>query len=181
MQDSRDETSKPNREVEVEGLPVVRPNVAGIDLGSERHWACAPRVDGGGREVEQFGATTPELERMVKWLKERKVDSVAMESTGVYWIAPHEVLERCGLEVVLVNTRELSRVPGRKKTDRVDCKWIQRLHSCGLLLGSFRPMEQVCMLRADATIDSHWSNRIVPGGQGRMAFDAKAADVLWIG
>jgi hypothetical protein len=88
MQDSRDETSKPNREVEVEGLPVVRPNVAGIDLGSERHWACAPRVDGGGREVEQFGATTPELERMVKWLKERKVESVAMESTGVYWIAP---------------------------------------------------------------------------------------------
>jgi hypothetical protein len=97
--------------------------------------------------VEQFGATTPELERMVAWLKERKVESVAMESTGVYWIAPHEVMDQHGLEVVLVNTRELSRVPGRKKTDRVDCKWIQRLHSCGLLLGSFRPNAQVCMLR----------------------------------
>ena len=78
-----------------------------------------------------------------------------MESTGVYWIAPHEVLERYGFEVVLVNTRELAnvlstlapRVPGRKKTDRVDCMWIQRLHSCGLLTGSFRPPEQVCMLR----------------------------------
>src|ERR1035438_10845996 len=70
-----------------------------------------------------------------------------MESTGVYWIAPHEVLERTGLEVVLVGTRQLARVPGRKKTDRVDCRWIQRLHSCGLLLGSFRPEEAVCMLR----------------------------------
>ena len=66
-----------------------------------------------------------------------------MESTGVYWIAPHEVFDRHELEVVLVNTRELGRVPGRKKTDRVDCKWIQRLHSCGLLGGSFRPKEQV--------------------------------------
>ncbi len=84
---------------------------------------------------------------MAEWLKERKVESVAMESTGVYWIAPHEILEKHGFEVVLVNTRELARVPGRKKTDRVDCKWIQRLHSCGLLSGSFRPQEQVCMLR----------------------------------
>src|SRR5580693_7447565 len=70
-----------------------------------------------------------------------------MESTGVYWIPPHEILEKHGLEVMLVNTRELARVPGRKKTDRVDCKWIQRLHSCGLLTGSFRPNEPVCMLR----------------------------------
>jgi transposase len=147
MQNSRDRTSQADCEVEVEGLPVVRANVAGIDIGSETHWVCAPRVDGVGREVEQFGATTPELERMAAWLKERKVESVAMESTGVYWIALHEVLDRHGLEVVLVNTRELGRVPGRKKTDRVDCKWIQRLHSCGLLQGSFRPKEQVCMLR----------------------------------
>ncbi len=84
---------------------------------------------------------------MALWLKERKVESVAMEGTGVYWIAPHEVLERHGFEVALVNTRELARVPGRKKTDRVDAGWIQRLHSCGLLRGSFRPVEQVCILR----------------------------------
>ncbi len=126
---------------------MIRPHVAGIDLGSNEHWVCAPQVDGSGREVEKFGATTPELERMVEWLKQRRVESVAMESTGVYWIAPHEILERHGLEVVLVNTRELARVPGRKKTDRVDCKWIQRLHSCGLLTGSFRPAEQICILR----------------------------------
>src|SRR5277367_4569196 len=124
MQDNRTNTSSAGQQAEPEGLPVIRSQVAGIDLASEVHWACAPRVEGIGREVEKFGATTPELERMAEWLKQRKVESVAMESTGVYWIAPHEVLERHGLEVVLVNTRELARVPGRKKTDRVDCKWI---------------------------------------------------------
>lgn len=126
---------------------MLRRNVAGIDLGSKSHWVCAPTVDGTGREVEEFGATTPELEKLAQWLKQRQVESVAMESTGVYWIPPHEVLEQQGFEVLLVNTRELARVPGRKKTDRIDCKWIQRLHSCGLLRGSFRPAEQVCMLR----------------------------------
>ena len=133
---------------QIEGLPIVRRNVAGIDLGSERHWVCAPSLDGSGREIADFGATTPELMRMAKWLKDRGVESVAMESTGVYWIAPHEVLEAAGLEVLLVDTRQLARVPGRnKKTDPTDCEWIQRLHSCGLLRGSFRPPEEVCMLR----------------------------------
>src|SRR6266700_1847135 len=88
---------------EEEGFPVVRRNVAGMDVGSQIHWVCAPTVDGLGREEETFGATTPELERMAQWLKERKVESVAMESTGVYWIVPHEVLERHGLEVLLVS------------------------------------------------------------------------------
>jgi transposase len=147
MQRKGEKSSEPQEEVKAEGLPVIRLQVAGMDVGSKEHWVCAPRVDGSGREVERFGATTPELERMAEWLKERGVESVALESTGVYWIAPHEVLERRGLEVVLVNTRALARVPGRKKTDRVDCKWIQRLHSCGLLTGSFRPAEPVCMLR----------------------------------
>lgn len=133
---------------QIEGLPIVRRNVAGIDLGSERHWVCAPAMDGEGREVADFGGTTSELTRMAKWLKDRGVESVAMESTGVYWIAPHEVLEAEGLEVLLVDTRQLARVPGRnKKTDPTDCEWIQRLHSCGLLRGSFRPPEEVCMLR----------------------------------
>src|SRR5580658_2312932 len=109
MQDSRKQ---------IEGLPVVRRNVAGIDLGSERHWVCAPSLDGTAREVADFGATTPELIRMGQWLKERQGESVAMESTGVYWIAPHEVLEGAGLEVLLVNTRQMARVPGRdQKSD----------------------------------------------------------------
>ena len=88
------------------------------------------------------------MTRMAEWLKAREVESVAMESTGVYWIAPHEILEGQGLEVLLVDTRQLARVPGRdKKSDPSDCEWIQRLHSCGLLRGSFRPPEGICMLR----------------------------------
>jgi len=127
---------------------MIRRQVAGIDLGSERHWVCAPTVDGNDREIASFGATTPELLRLGEWLKVRQVESVAMESTGVYWIAPHEVLEGQGLQVLLVNTRQLAQVPGRdKKSDPTDCEWIQRLHSCGLLRGSFRPEESVCMLR----------------------------------
>ncbi len=133
--------------LEGDGFAVLRRNVAGADLGSKSHWICAPTLDGTGREVLEFGATTGELERAAKWMLERKVESVGMESTGVYWIPPHEVWERCGLEVVLVSTRDFSQVPGRKKTDRIDCKWIQRLHSCGLLRGSFRPAEKICMLR----------------------------------
>jgi transposase len=98
--------------------------------------------------VADFGATTPELIRMAEWLAERKVKSIAMECTGVYWVAPHEVLEAAGFEILVVDTRQLARVPGRnKKTDPVDCEWIQRLHSCGLLRGSFRPPEEICMLR----------------------------------
>lgn len=132
----------------LDGLPVVRPDAAGIDLGSERHWVCAPAENRQGREVSDFGATTSELVRMAHWLKQRGVKSVAMESTGVYWIAPHEVLEAEGFEVVLADTRQLSRVPGHnRKTDPRDCEWLQRLHSCGLVAGSFRPPEQVCMLR----------------------------------
>lgn len=133
---------------QIEGLPVVRRNVAGIDLASESHWVCAPTLDGTGREVAEFGATTVELQKMVAWLKERNVVSAAMESTGVYWIAPHEILEAAKLEVVLVDTRDLARVPGRdNKSDPTDCEWIQRLHSCGLLKGAFRPKEVICMLR----------------------------------
>lgn len=133
---------------QLQGLPLIRTNVAGIDIGSETHWVCAPTQDGSGREICDFGATTPELIRMAEWLKARHVESVAMESTGVYWIAPHEVLETHGLKVLLVDTRQLAQVPGRdKKTDPTDCEWIQRLHSCGLLRGSFRPEEETCMLR----------------------------------
>src|ERR1039458_7196695 len=141
------ETGESSRR-QLQGLPVIRRNVAGIDLGSERHWVCAPTRDGSGREIASFGATTAELLRLAGWLKARQVESVAMESTGVYWIAPHEVLEAQALQVLLVDTRQLARVPGRdKESDPSDCEWIQRLHSCGLLRGSFRPEEAVCMLR----------------------------------
>lgn len=132
----------------LQGLPAIRADAAGIDIGSEKHWVCAPAPDGTGREIAAFAATTPALIEMAEWLKQRHVHSVAMESTGVYWIAPHEVLEAQGFEVRLVDTRQLAQVPGRdRKSDPTDCEWIQRLHSCGLLKGSFRPSEQICMLR----------------------------------
>ena len=142
------EKESSSRRRKLEGLPLIRRNVAGIDLGSKQHWVCAPTEDGNGREVASFGGTTAELIGMAEWLKARHVESLAMESTGVYWIAPHEVLEAQGFEVLLVDTRQLAQVPGRdKKTDPTDCEWIQRLHSCGLLRGSFRPAEAICMLR----------------------------------
>src|ERR1700732_203907 len=101
------ESSEGNRR-QLQGLPVIRRNVAGIDLGSERHWVCAPTAEGSAREIASFGATTAELIRMAEWLKARRVESVAMESTGVYWIAPAEVLEATGLQVLLVDTRQLA-------------------------------------------------------------------------
>ena len=128
-------------------LRVIREDVAGVDLGSREHFVCAPSMDGAGRDVRSFESTTAQLYEMAEWLKARGVKSVAMESTGVYWISVYEILESRGLEVVLVNARILMSVPGRK-TDMQDCQWIQLLHSCGLLKGSFRPADEVCALRA---------------------------------
>lgn len=130
-----------------DGFPVLRPDVAGIDVGSEEHWVCAPARSGAGREVARFGAMTSALAQLIAWLRARGVTGVALESTGVYWIVPHEMLEAAGFEVLLVDTRELGRVPGRPKSDRADCEWIQRLFSCGLLRGAYRPPDTVCLLR----------------------------------
>lgn len=148
MQKGRNGETAVSHRSQLGGLPVINPLVAGIDIGSERHWVCAPTANGIDREIADFGATTPELIRMAEWLQQRRVKSVALESTGVYWIAPHEILEGQGLHVLLVDTRQLARVPGRdKKTDPSDCEWIQRLHGCGLLRGAFRPPEAICILR----------------------------------
>jgi len=125
----------------------IRRNVAGIDLaGHADHYVCGPRRDDGGHDIAHFGTTTPELYRLLGWLKERKVESVAMESTSVYWIPVADLLEANGLEVVLVDTREVRMVPGRK-SDVKDCQWLQKLHSCGLLRGGFRPPENVAAVR----------------------------------
>ena len=130
-----------------QSLPVIRPNVAGIDIGSREHWVCGPALADGGANVRVFFTTTSSLNELADWLIEQGVESVAMESTYVYWIPVYELLESRGLEVMLVNSRQLSNVPGRK-TDMQDCQWLQLLHSCGLLRGSFRPNESICRLRA---------------------------------
>jgi transposase len=144
-------------------LPVINPHAAGIDIGSTEHYVCVPAdaVSEGESPVRRFGAFTVQLDSLVEWLRACGVTTVAMESTGVYWIALFQKLEAAGLDVILVNAHHLKQVPGRK-TDVKDCQWIQRLHSYGLLNASFRPAEAICRLR---TLMRHRSNLIVDGGQ----------------
>lgn len=125
----------------------IQPDSAGIDLGSREHWVAGPPNQDNTPNVERFGTTTPELIRLAEWLENQDIKTVAMESTGVYWIPVFEILDSRGFEVLLVNARQISHVPGRK-TDMLDCQWIQRLHACGLLRGSFRPSDKICRLRA---------------------------------
>ena len=125
----------------------LRRNVAGIDIAWRAdHYVCGPRREDGQSEIAAFGTTTPELYRMLKWLQERQVESVAMESTSVYWIPIADLLEANGIQTVLVDAREVRMVPGRK-SDVKDCQWLQKLHSCGLLRGAFRPPEAVAAVR----------------------------------
>ena len=124
----------------------INQNAAGIDLGSREHWVCVPK-DRADQNVQRFGCFTPDLIAMANWLMECGVDTVAMEATGVYWIPLFQILEARGLKVKLVNAHHVKTVPGRK-TDVLDCQWLQQLHSYGLLSGSFRPEDQVCVLRS---------------------------------
>lgn len=126
---------------------VIRPEVAGIDIGSREHWVAGPVRSDGAPNVRAFGTTTVQLQAVVQWLQAQGVRSVAMESTSVYWIPLYELLVAQGIEVVLVNMRQLHGVPARKSDVR-DCQWLQQLHSCGLLRGSFRPADTICRLRA---------------------------------
>lgn len=132
------------------GLPAqleqVNLHAAGIDVGSEFHWVAIP-PDHEGECVRKFSAFTSGLEALADWLKESGVTTVVMESTGVYWIALYELLESRQFEVLLADPRRLKNVPGRK-TDVLDCQWLQQLHTFGLLTGAFRPAEQICQLRA---------------------------------
>lgn len=122
------------------------PNAAGIDVGASSHFVAVP-ADRDERPVREFAVYTEDLQALADWLKACAVDTVAMESTGVYWIALYELLERSGFRVLLVNTRHVKNVPGRK-SDVLDCQWLQQLMSFGLLAGAYRPDDQVCVLRA---------------------------------
>ena len=129
-------------------LKRVNLNAAGIDIGSEEHWvAVPPGRDREGREVRSFVAFTGDLCALADWLKQCEIETVAMKSTGVFWIALYELLVERGFEVLLVDARQAKNVPGRK-TDVLDCQWLQELHTYGLLRGAFRPIDQVCILRS---------------------------------
>jgi transposase len=139
-------------------LRVTNPRAAGIDVHSDVHWVAVPPEGASPppadhpvnlpANVRSFGACTADLYRLADWLSECGVKTVAMESTGVYWIPLFELLESRGFEVYLVDPRQSRHAPGRPKSDVLDCQWLQRLHSYGLLSASFRPSEQVVVLRS---------------------------------
>jgi len=139
---------KPKKKID---LKQINPYVAGIDIGSGTHFVAAPvpadTSDGLEICIREFSSFTPDLEALADWLKDCKVTSVAMESTGVYWIPVYELLESRGFEVYLVDARHVKNVTGRK-TDVEDCQWIQKLHSCGLLSPAFRPNDKILPLRS---------------------------------
>jgi len=127
-------------------LTITHPNAAGVDIGSAAHYVAVP-ADRDDEPVREFLSFTADLEAIADWLTACRVDTVAMESTGVYWIPLYELLESRGFTVLLVNARHVKNVSGRK-SDVLDCQWLQQLLTYGLLRGAFRPADQVCVLRA---------------------------------
>lgn len=127
--------------VDWKALEIVHPDAAGIDIGGSEHWvAIAPERD--EQPVRCFDCFTADLEQMADWLVERGVRSVAMQSTGVYWIPVFEILQQHGLEVYLVNARHTKNLPGRK-SDIAECQWLLKLHTFGLLNNSFQPSDEI--------------------------------------
>lgn len=131
----------------VKMLRQIQPDAAGIDVGATEIYVAIPDDHRAPEPVRCFDTFTQDLHEVAKWLQSCNITSVAMESTGVYWIPIFQVLETYGFEVLLVNARHVKNVPGRK-TDVQDCQWLQYLHSVGLLRGSYRPSQDVCAIRS---------------------------------
>ena len=132
-------------------LEVVHPDAAGIDIGNESHYVAVPPTRD-SQPVRRFGCTTAELKAMAQWLKQCGIRTVAMQSTGVYWIAVYDILEAAGFEVYLVNARETKNLPGRK-SDVQESQWLMKLHTYGLLRNSFRPSQEIRTMR------TYWRQR----------------------
>ena len=132
-------------------LEVVHPDAAGIDIGNQSHYAAVP-LSRDSQPVRRFGCTTAELRAMASWLQQCGIRTVALQSTGVYWIQVYDVLEAAGLEVYLVNARDTKNLPGRK-SDVQESQWLMKLHTYGLLRRSFRPPQEVRTMR------TYWRQR----------------------
>ena len=132
-------------------LEVVHPDAAGIDIGNESHYVAVPSTRD-SQPVRHFGCATAELRAMAGWLKQCRIRTVAMQSTGVYWIAVYDILEEAGFEVYLVNARETKNLPGRK-SDVQESQWLMKLHTYGLLRNSFRPSQEIRTMR------TYWRQR----------------------
>jgi len=142
---SKKKSRRIRRKREAKFLERVHLNAAGVDIGSASHWVAVPE-DRDDQPVREFKSFTPDLHALVDWLDVCGVETVAMESTGVYWVPLFEILQERGFEVLLVNARHVKGVPGRK-TDVVDCQWLQQLHTFGLLRASFRPDPEITAIR----------------------------------
>ena len=140
--------------------PVLEANAAGIDLGARELYVAVP-PDRDAEPVRRFGTFTEDLHRMAEWLRGCGITTVAMESTGVYWIPPFEILEQYQLRPCLVSARHMKNVPG-KRTDWQECQWIQYLHSVGLLRSAFRPAAEICAVRA---LMRHWGDLVALSSQ----------------
>jgi transposase len=132
-------------------LKVIHPDAAGIDIGNESHYVAVP-PDRDSEPVRCFGCTTSEVRQMADWLKQCRIRTVALQSTGVYWIPVFDILEAAGLEVYLVNARETKNLPGRK-SDVQESQWLMKLHTYGLLRNSFRPPQEIRTMR------TYWRQR----------------------
>jgi transposase len=130
----------------VPSLSCIEPNAAGIDVGATEIFVAVPQ-DRDPSPVRSFETFTEDLHRLKSWLQQCGITTVALESTGVYWIPLFQILEKAGMEVCLVNAQHVKHVPGRK-SDVIDCQWLQYLHSVGLLRASFRPEERICAIRS---------------------------------
>jgi transposase len=138
--------SKSKTKVGSRMLPVMHADAAGIDIGAEEIFVAVP-AERAEESVRSFGTFTRDLHELADWLQFCGVRTVAMESTGVYWIPLYQILETRGFQVFLVNAQHVKNVPGRK-SDVSDCQWIQYLHAVGLLKASFRPPDQICVIRS---------------------------------
>ncbi len=129
-----------------QGLQVANPNAAGIDIGASEHWVSVP-ADRDPKPTQRFGCCTAELHRLADWLKQCRIDTVVMEATGNYWVVLYDLLEEHQLNPVVVNPRYAKNMSG-KKGDIPDCQWMQKLHTYGLFANSFRPAQEIRVLRA---------------------------------
>lgn len=144
--DSGKKTKRKRKRMSIDGYPVLEPNAGGIDVGAREIYVSVP-PDRDEESVRIFATFTEDLERMADWLIRAGVTTVAMESTGVYWIPVFEILEQRGIQPCLVDARHLKNVPGRR-TDWHECQWLRFLHSVGLLRAAFRPESEICAVRA---------------------------------
>ena len=126
-------------------LEIVHPDAAGIDIGNESHYVAVPATRD-SQPVRHFGCTTAELKAMADWLKQCAIRTIALQSTGVYWIAIYDILEEAGFEVYLVNANQTKNLPGRK-SDVQESQWLMKLHTYGLLRNSFRPSQEIRTMR----------------------------------